>query len=299
MIKLVVDCNNLGFAAAYTTGGLSYQAVPTGVVFGFLGQIYKLAEKFKTNKFIFCWDSRRSFRKMIYPAYKENRRRDLTFEEQRNLKIVYQQFDELYSVILPSMGFKNVFRRTGYEADDLIAYIVQRLPDKYIVVSSDNDLWQLIDKGRKGSTFVKIYSPRSNKLWDYSEFMSKWSIEPYRWAEVKAIAGCATDGVEGVDGVGEVTAIKYVTNNLTKGKKYDKIEQSKDIIRTNRRLVTLPFAGRVPIGIDRLKWEMLWTLDFIDVFSKYGFGSFLKEDRFEKWVELFSLNRGRGGAENG
>ena len=290
---LVIDCNNLGYASAYATGDLTYEAKPTGVLFGFLSQIYKLAEYFGCGRFVFCWDSRKSYRKKAYPSYKEHRRKDLTSEEWDNLRKVYEQFDLLRKEVLPQMGFSNVFHQAGYEADDLIAHVVQRFPDEYIIVSTDNDLWQLIDKGRKGKTFVKVFNPRTKKLIGYKEFVASWGIEPYKWAEIKAIAGCPSDGIEGVKGVGEATAVKYVLGTLLKGKIRERIESSQEIIRRNRPLVTLPYAGVRPINIEKLEWPQMWTLDFMDVFGRYGFGSFLKEERFEKWAELFGLERGR------
>ena len=63
-MKLLIDCNNLCYMAYYTTGQLAVDEIKTGVIFGFLKKINKLADVLKTNEIIFCWDSRKSYRKL-------------------------------------------------------------------------------------------------------------------------------------------------------------------------------------------------------------------------------------------
>jgi len=287
MTTLVIDCNNLGYAAAHTTGSFSFGGHPTGVIYGFLSQVLSLSGRFQTSRFVFCWDSRQSYRKLIYPRYKENRhKKDLSEEEQENLRIIFHQFQQLHQEILPKLGFKNNYRQTGYEADDLIAHVVQRFPGNHVIVSSDNDLWQLIDLGR--DTSIVIFNPRKKNILDHERFMSSFGIPPRKWAEVKAIAGCSSDNVEGIPGVGEKTAIKYLTGGLTKGKVHQKIVSSDPIIRRNRELVYLPFAAKVPIKIKRLNRHEVFSPDrFVEVFDQFGFESFLERDKFRRWVRGF------------
>ena len=67
MKTLIIDCNNLCYGSFYTFGELSHEEKKTGVIFGFLLQLLSLVEKFEANKFMFCWDSERNYRKIIYP----------------------------------------------------------------------------------------------------------------------------------------------------------------------------------------------------------------------------------------
>ena len=69
---------------------------------------------------------------------------------------------------------------------------------------------------------------------------------------MKAIGGCSTDGVKGVEGVGEVSAIKYCRSVLPfKSKAWRAIVNSSAIIEHNRKLVRLPFEGcPVPTLVD-------------------------------------------------
>ncbi len=61
---------------------------------------------------------------------------------------------------------------------------------------------------------------------------------------MKAIAGCSTDDIPGVAGVGELTAAKYLTGKLSGKKEKDIIAFLKGPLRkTNGQLVALPYRG--------------------------------------------------------
>ena len=195
MHKLVIDCNNLAYRAFYTTGVLDL-----GIVYGFMNQILTLAKDLKSSRFIFCWDSKKNFRKDIMPTYKGNRQ-EKDEQTKKELEKAFDQFKMLRTEVLPNLGFANVFVQPGYEADDLIAHVVQRFPDKYIIVSGDEDLYQLLGEDRFISTM--IYQPIKKNLVTTKSFYEKYGIDPVAWSTVKALAGCTSDNVEGIKGVGK------------------------------------------------------------------------------------------------
>jgi len=286
--RIIIDCNNLCYSSFYVFQNLSYQEKKTGVIFGFLQKVYQLAKKFQSTDFIFCWDSRKSYRKLIYPEYKANRdkkKQEATEQEKKDLQMAFDQFSELRKEVLPKLGFNNVFMQVGYEADDLIAKVVQDKDDKYhtIVVSTDQDLYQLLDQ-------CDIWNFKTKKKLNQKFFTEKHSIPCYDWANVKAIAGCSTDNVKGVEGVGEVKAIQYLRDRLPFGKIHERVrsKESKDIIERNLPVVKLPFKGRKKLDLE-LKENNLSKKQFIDVFVDYGFQSFLKEEALDKWIEVFDL----------
>ena len=130
-----------------------------------------------------------------------NRRQNLTEEEEESNRIAYEQFDKL-KLVLPEMGFANVFEEKGYESDDIIASLVVGSDERTVVISSDKDLYQLLNWCNicdiKGSVYTK------------NMFIREYKINPSGWKRVKSIAGCNTDNIKGVKGVGEKTAIKYL-----------------------------------------------------------------------------------------
>lgn len=283
--NLIIDCNNLAYSSFYIFKNLNYLEKKTGVIFGFIQQILSLAKKFESTNFVFCWDSKKSYRKLIYSEYKANRRKELSNEENADLKLAYNQFAELREKILLEMGFNNVFMQTGYEADDLIAKVVlDNQNKKNIIVSTDQDLYQLLQYS------VSIHNIRTKKIFLWKDFANKYNAAPNLWVRVKAIAGCSTDNVIGVKGVGEMTAIKYLQDKLQEGKIKNRIEsqEGQAIIKRNIELVVLPFQGRKKLRIDFQKND-LSKEKFIEVFMQYGFSSLLKKEAVENWSKVFNF----------
>lgn len=286
MTRLLIDCSCLCYRSLYTMGDLSNDQKRVGVIFGFIKQILTLAKKFETNKFVFCWDSRNSYRKLEYPWYKSSRRKDLTEEQNADFQDAFRQFDEVRELVLPMMGFKNNFQQNGYEGDDLIAYVACRFPDETIIVSSDNDLLQLIESSRYCS--IKFYNFKD--LTDKEIFQKTWfGLDPIKWAMVKSIAGCSSDEIPGISGVGEQTAAKYLAGLLPEGKSKDKIESSegKALFLRNMNLVALPYNGIKAIKITGIEDDEISEDKFKAIFGQYGFRSLIKDEEVKKWSKLF------------
>jgi DNA polymerase-1 len=280
MKTLIIDSNYLGYAAAYTMKDLSHDDVATGVLFGFMSRVLSMGHHFETNDFVFCWDSRKSKRKDKHSFYKVHRVKTDPAEIERKV-IIGKQFKILRKTILPKIGFKNVFVQRGYESDDIIMKIVQKWKMKDpIVVTADEDLYQCLD-------YARVFLPNKKKMMTTYRFREEYGILPVSWARVKRIAGCSSDEVPGIVGVGEKTAIKFIKGALKKDSvAYKKItsEEGKNIIRRNHPLVTLPFQGtQTP---ERRKNEFS-SSGLREVALKYGMESFLSGERQEEWRHFF------------
>ncbi len=241
---LVLDCNYLCHRAKHSTGGLSYENKPTGVIYGFLKTVSHFQELFDTPYVAFCWDSKTSKREEIFPAYKANRKGRYEDMDKDTIKLEKEfrwQMKKLRREYLPTIGYRNVFVQKGYEADDIIASVCMNLSmmDEGIIISSDQDLYQLI----RGS--VSFYNPIKGKVLTLQGFKKLYEIIPEQWSIVKCLAGCSTDGVPGIKGIGEKTIIKYLMGDLSETTKtYKKITRnSGKYIRRNHPLVVLPFEG--------------------------------------------------------
>ena len=215
---LLLDAPYLCHRAKHSTGGLSYDNTPTGVIYGFLKSISHFQEFFNTPHVVFCWDSKTSKREEIFPAYKANRKnkyKDMNKAEVKFEKEFRWQMMQLRRKYLPTIGYKNVFVQKGYEADDIIASICLNLSmlDEAVIISSDQDLYQLIN------SYTSFYNPIKRKVLTLQGFKKLYGIEPDLWGYIKILAGCPTDGVPGVKGVGTKTAIKYVIGTLKKNSK--------------------------------------------------------------------------------
>lgn len=284
MKTLIIDTNYLCHRAFHTTGNLEYEEVKSGVVFGVLRQIKELGERFKTNKFLFCWDQQPYHRKKIYPDYKgkHNNLDKLSDMEKKDVerrrREAFQQFTSLRKEILPGLGFKNIYSQKGYEADDLIAKIVKRRGQKgdYLIVSADEDLYQLL-------TYVDMYKPQMKKIVNHYSVQDEYGASPAQWAHVKAIAGCSSDNIPGVAGVAEKTAARYLNGTLgPHTKAYQNIKNSDERIKKNLPLVCLPFDGTKLYKIREDKFDIKY---FYTVCTNYGLYSLANESK--KWRRFF------------
>lgn len=276
---ILIDANSICHACKHSMGDLSWEEKKVGVIFGFLRQLLSLAKKFESNRFVFAWDTRSSVRSQFYTEYKGRRKKEKTPEEKELDDIAYDQFNILRDEILPEIGFLNSFWQEGYEADDVIASIVHcNKKEKIVIISTDEDLYQLLSEN------VTMYSTKKKQEYTLHNLWKDCRIPPQDWADVKAIAGCSSDDVPGVVGVGEKTACKYLNRQLNPlHKTYRSIKENKELIERNLKLVTLPYSGTNKVVVSDT--DSLSLKGFLNVCTRYGFESFMYRDNLNQWKE--------------
>lgn len=286
---LILDCNYLCWRAFHTTGNLAYEGRGTGIIYGFMRDVINLQELHGTKRMVFCFDHSRKhlLRRKIYPSYKFKRDKSKDRYEPGTYEDTVRQIKQLRNVILPDLGYRNVLCEKGYEADDLIASVVGNLApnEEAIVVGSDGDLLQLL-----GPRTI-IWSPRTGKAITQKSFEEQYGISPSQWCDVKAIAGCSSDDVLGIRGVGEKTACAFLCGKLdASSAKHAAIVKGNKIWRKNLKLVTLPYKGTPVYNLrkDKLN-EKAWN----KMCRRLGFKSFLG-GRYGKGKEAEEKKRKRG-----
>ena len=155
------------------------------------------------------WDGKnaKAFRQGMLPAYKASTRSGPEYEQLNAAR-------EIVSQMLHDMGAHTVVC-DGCEADDTIAYLVQRLRTrKNIVVTGDGDLMVLVDDNthvfRQGKLDENPYGPFPHKY-----------ITVY-----KALVGDASDKIPGAKGFGDAAFVKLVAALGVDG-----LEAMEDILR--------------------------------------------------------------------
>lgn len=284
---ILIDTSALLHRAKHSIGNtLSYKDIKTGILFGFFLQIHKLAFTYKTNRFVFCLDSKSSLRKKIYPDYKSSRKKEKTALEQRLDDAAYSEFDKI-SGILTTLGFKNVFQFDGYESDDCIASFIihnKSLRPSILIGSSDKDFYQLLGKCRGMILMSK------NSVYSRKHFEEEYGVKPIEWKIIRSYSGCNSDSVPGIPGVGEKTAAKFIRGELTKGKVYDKIVSGDfdNVCKLAYKLTALPYHG-TPECLFTEDCDSLNFDGFLDVCSAYNFQSIINNgDTFNGWKKFFS-----------
>lgn len=262
---LILDVNNLSsrFFHAIASFG-TYELSKSTIAYGLLRDLVFLVDRFIPDRVVFCFDHPINKRDEYFPGYRADRKRkrkNLTKDVQEAYFEFKRQLNEIREVHLPALGFNNILYEEGCEADDMIAAACDEVGevDNAVLVSSDQDLYQLLTEN------ISIWQPNKSKQFTLKMFKKEYKVEPSQWIEVKAIAGCKSDGIVGVGGVGEKSALKFLRNELREDSKYARlIEYSEDNIAYNRPLVALPFNGTPEVKLvedntSANKWRKVLT----------------------------------------
>jgi len=130
--------------------------------------------------------------------------------------------------------------------------------------------------------------PRRLRMITIESFMDKYDIHPKKWRTVKVLAGCSGDNVEGIPGVGEKTAIKYIKGELpTHYKVYgDIIDNIDAMIERNSPLVVLPHPDfpDIDLRVDEITEEKIRS-----VFQKLNMKSFLTPEKWIEWKGILNV----------
>jgi len=276
MKKLVlIDGSSYVYRAFYALPPLkSPKGEPTGAIYGFIRMLSSLIKELNPDYIAVAFDlSSKTFRQEKVKSYKATRREtpDLLKEQIPKIK-----------EILRLWGIK-ILEREGFEADDIIATLVNRFKNNYeiIIVSPDKDMLQLVDKN------VKLYNPMQNIVYDVEKVKEKYGIYPNQFVDYQAIVGDNVDNIKGVKGVGKKTAAELLNrygnledilanlDNL-KPKIREAFKNSIEDLKNAKFLVKLRDDVKIDISIDDLQiknpnWEKLKK-----AFEELGFKSLLK-----------------------
>ena len=204
MIKtLLVDGDNLFKIGFHGVREMYDNGDHLGGIYHFINILRKFLEEHNLDKVVVFWDgdSNSSIRKSIYPQYKANRRQDMNeykYESYLQQKARVKQYLEEIFVRQVEM--------INNEADDLIAHYCKVAIDEDIIIfSADKDLAQLI------SERVTIYSPISKQYFKNGDniVINKVDIPHYNVLLCKIFTGDKSDNIDGIEGLGEKTLIKY------------------------------------------------------------------------------------------
>lgn len=283
---ILIDVSYLAHRAKYAVQGLAWEDFPTGVMFGFWEQLKTICNNpyIDSNRVALFFDSRKSYRRKVFPEYKSQRRKNQTNDEQLQSSIMRDQIKLLRTIVLPKVGFP-VYLQSGCESDDLIAQAALQLDQKNergIIITSDGDLWQCITDN------IHWYDPARRKFLDVARFRQEKKIHPDHWGSAKCMAGCSGDEVPGIPGVGEKTAVKYLLGELPCHYKTYKSIQSEEGIEISYRnieLVVLPHPKTKPINLLEPDYN---TEAFFESCERYGFLTYLKEPKKKDWERFFN-----------
>lgn len=283
---LLMDGNNMLFKAYHATSYgnrmTTSNGIPTNAVYGFVMMMQKALDMIQPDVVLVAWDSGKpTFRHKEFEGYKGKRK-----EVDQELIVQFPMAREY----LDAAGIPR-YEQDGIEADDIIGTMAKNYPDYQInILSSDKDLWQLIDPTtniyvmKKGLTDIEIM--------DEAALQEAMGIVPIQIIDLKGLMGDASDNIPGVKGVGEKTALKllqeyqtlegvYEHINEIKGKLKEKLELDRDNAFLSKHLATIITNAQLPFQAEDLAFSG-YKDSVHDFFVKYEMNSFIKKTQVQK-----------------
>ncbi|MGX7111542.1 DNA polymerase I [Gemella cuniculi] len=278
---ILVDGNSLSYRAFYAMPALkNKKGLYTNSVYGFTLMLERILEDTKPKYALVAFDKgKETFRHKTYEAYKGTR--DKTPDE------LVEQFGYIRELI-ESYGIKYE-EHFDYEADDIIgsyAKLAEEAGLEVIIVSGDKDLTQLASERitiyytKRGVTEIDYYTPEFIK--------EKYNLVPKQIIDMKGLMGDKSDNIPGIEGIGEKTAIKLLSeyesvenvleniDNISGKKLKERLTLGKEDALLSKKLATI-FTD-VPLN------NKLEDLTFkenrnrkVELFEKLEFVSFLKK----------------------
>jgi len=276
---LIIDADYLfhrgyyAFSDTPTRAGLRTTAgVESGAFYGFFSLLLRKIRDYSPQQTIICWGDKRENlkRREIYTEYKSDRHAasDSFIEQMRDVKA---------SLFL--MNFKQ-YLSPGYEGDDVIASIVRLNNDnerEIKILTNDKDLFQLVDKKVKISSLASSIHKRDQEF-GIAETIEKFGVSPALLIDYLVLTGDSADGIPGVPGIGEKTAVKLLNTfgpiydwfdvieklDITSAIKTSLLASRKAMIR-NKLLISL-YQNKAPLH-ELLDWDKYETAE--EVFAKY------------------------------
>jgi DNA polymerase-1 len=264
---------------------------PTGAVYGFTAMLLKIIRELKPDYLAACYDlPGPTFRHIAYKEYKIQRPK---------------MADELIGQIEKSRELLDafqipIFEFPGFEADDVIGTIVEKLKIKnlklkIIIASGDLDILQLV---KNDDVVVYVLSRGINEAVIYNEekVKERYGFNPNLLPDFRGLKGDPSDNIPGIKGIGEKTASCLIQRfgsleEIYKNLKEDKMkflnagikERAINLVRENeknaffsRDLAKIRRDAPISFDLSFSQWSKLRDFRKVQLlFEKLGFKSLL------------------------
>lgn len=252
-------------------------------VYGFTSILLKVIKDLKPDFLAVTFDLRGpTFRHKEYAEYKATREKkpDELYEQIPIIKEVVRAFR------IP------ILEKEGFEADDVIATIVNRVHGqmshvKCIIVTGDMDAFQLI--GDQTEVYAMHKGISDTLTYDQERIKQRFGgLTPEQLVDLKALRGDPSDNIPGVKGIGEKTAIELLREfhsleNLyarlgspTIKERYRKLlEEQKNLAFLSKKLVMLRSDVPLDTSVEKCRVVPMHIGEIVPLFQKLEFKSLL------------------------
>lgn len=275
---LLVDGNALVHRAFHALPPLT---APDGklvnAVYGFFSIFLAALQSVQPEYAVVAFDEAGpTFRDQLYQDYKATRVKapQSLYDQIPLIKHLLTAFN------IPYIGLQ------GFEADDIIGTVCQQTTIPIVILTGDNDTFQLVNER------VKVMTPNNGSLRepiliDAKGVVKKYGFKPKYLIDYKALRGDPSDNIPGVAGIGEKTATTLVQNYHTVENIYQKLDQistavkdklvaNKDNALLSKQLATIVLNAPVKINLTQARLKDFDYPHVVTELEKLGFKSLIK-----------------------
>jgi DNA polymerase I len=262
-ILYLIDGHALAYRAYFAISGSSADRLqtrsgePTAGILGFANILLKLLEQEKPEYLAVAFDTGRTFRDDIYPAYKGTREK-MPDDLRPQIERIRQMVDAFH---FPRLEVE------GFEADDVLGSVARQAVAKGLgvkIITGDRDLLQLVDD----RIIVNLPGGRFGDAKDYTAPAVKeyLGVLPDQVVDYKALVGDTSDNIPGVAGIGPKTAVDllekygnlegiYAHLDELKGNVKTKLETGKTSAEMSYKLAEIRTDVPVMIELDQARTD--------------------------------------------
>lgn len=276
---ILVDGSSLIYRAYYAIPAnfSTSQGLPTNAIYGFATMFKKvLAGKTPELGAVIFDAPGKTFRSEKYPEYKSHRPR-----MDDELKQQLSWIDKL----VQAHQFP-LLRVPGYEADDIIATLVEQANAANVevhIISGDKDFAQLISES------VRMVDTLRDVVYTPELVRKKWGVPPQQFVDWQAMVGDKADNIPGVPGIGakgaalllerfgDLETILASTDEL-KGRQKTNLVEYAEQARLSRELATLDRATPLEKNLQDLRLQLPESSALNELYTELEFYSLLSAD---------------------
>lgn len=196
------------------------------------------------------------------------------------------------------------FEMSGYEADDLIGTLSQQSDQKTVIVTGDQDMFQLVNDK------IHVWLPPRGKHpadeYDRAKVYKKLGVYPEQVIDMKALMGDSSDNIPGIRGIGPKSAVTLLQEfqtldgiyqavdvaekhpHILKGALLKKLQGGKEVAYLSQKLATIEQAAPIDLDLDSCKVTGYDKAKVVKLFQSLEFRSLinlLPSDEFETSIQ--------------
>lgn len=196
------------------------------------------------------------------------------------------------------------FELAGYEADDLIGTLSKQSNEKTVIVTGDQDLFQLVNDK------IHVWLPPRGKHpadeYDQAKVVQKIKLKPDQVIDMKALMGDSSDNIPGIRGIGPKNAVALLNrfktlagvyeavaefdqhSDILKGALLKKLQEGKESAYLSQKLATIDQDAPIKLDLESCRVTGYDKAEVVKLFQDLEFKSLinlLPNDEFETSIQ--------------